>query len=855
MQITPSQTDFSGGLISGRFSGRTMTEEYRRGLKECRNFVVSNQGSIYRRPSLDYVATLPQGVDERVRLIPFPLASRPDLLLEIDSTKIRFRNDDGTIVVPPVAAEEDEVITFTLISNGDFSQGAEGLNGWGVRNKITRIRDGNVSYSTPDGHAFAEFMHKVQNDTLFMCSHTNGQINQTRQFERVHVASTIATQQLTRGVGIPSGMRNDSVDVVVDVSGFQTIDSLTRYPVGDDIPAIGALGSGGITNSPFTLTFGQFTTLGTSPSRLDIGRDLKGYVHIGTTPYGSELATFTVTSAGIKNFSFDPDGNDVIYVTLEPETVNRGSGWTRFRSNLSNDIRSIPVDSMPKPQFFFVRSVQIQNTTITPGDPGTPGGPAEIDHDFPDVDQIRWVSDTASNIVVLTHPGAPPFVIESNRFGSQFVASAPVFEGVADWGGSDGWPRYAEIYQGRLWFFASIGFPSRIWGSESGDYYKFTVGTADNSALDRKLNTRGTIFWGVGAQNVLLIGTDDGIYVSTSSGPILTPTDMGVRKVNATGSSDLAPLQVGSEILYASKNKRRIYSVRFDDNRATWRATDITLNADNLFDREILAMAYSHEPNNQLAVIFGNNRWVQCTYDSDRFNEMPMRAWHRHTTSQALLQDVISLSKAAGDEFYYVVSRVDTLHIERSLGEPHNFGLFDVRVRGLPVDNEDGSFTIPGLTQLGRIDNLQAVYRGAVIGDSASISVDEMTGDVTVFPLDEAPLDPDEPVYFGIPYRSEAELFEPETYDPMYSMLGARKRVQRVLMRILNSALPALNGQLPPDRDPDTPMDSAEPPRTEVVKYSNLGSIEFGSGIVITQNQPLYTEILGLTYAMDVERD
>lgn len=120
--LSPIQTSFTSGEVSGRVRGRIETPLYKTGLAYCSNFEPLPQGPIRMRAGTEYKTTL-TGADENVRLLPFRLANEQDYLVALLDRKMRVYSIDG-------AAVNLELLTGTeLVQNGDFTLGSSGWTG------------------------------------------------------------------------------------------------------------------------------------------------------------------------------------------------------------------------------------------------------------------------------------------------------------------------------------------------------------------------------------------------------------------------------------------------------------------------------------------------------------------------------------------------------------------------------------------------------------------------------------------------------------------------------------------------------------------------------------------------------
>jgi len=77
------------------------------------------------------------------------------------------------------------------------------------------------------------------------------------------------------------------------------------------------------------------------------------------------------------------------------------------------------------------------------------------------------------------------------------------------------------------------------------------------------------------------------------------------------------------------------------------------------------------------------------------------------------------------------------------------------------------------------------------------------------------------------------------------SGMGLRKRWNRIFVRLLDSALPLVNGVRPPERTPSTPMNQTEPDRSQDVETRNFGWDQFAQ-VTVEQDLPRALTITAL---------
>lgn len=95
------QTNFAAGELDPKLWGRTDLPEYGRGLRRCRNFLVSHQGAAVSRPGTRLVReTKGAGYSGKVRLVPFVFTPAQSYVLEFGHQYIRFHSNGGTVFWP-----------------------------------------------------------------------------------------------------------------------------------------------------------------------------------------------------------------------------------------------------------------------------------------------------------------------------------------------------------------------------------------------------------------------------------------------------------------------------------------------------------------------------------------------------------------------------------------------------------------------------------------------------------------------------------------------------------------------------------------------------------------------------------
>jgi hypothetical protein len=142
--------------------------------------------------------------------------------------------------------------------------------------------------------------------------------------------------------------------------------------------------------------------------------------------------------------------------------------------------------------------------------------------------------------------------------------------------------------------------------------------------------------------------------------------------------------------------------------------------------------------------------------------------------------------------------------------------------------------------------------------DYNSISIPHLAGETVVVKIDDAQhsdITLDEfgngeldyhslEVAIGLVMPITVTTLEPDFGSQGGTSMGYNKRWSDITARIYESAIPLINGERPPVRNPSTPMGYREANKTTDVRVSNLG---FNDGsVTITQSLPYKLTLTGL---------
>lgn len=224
-------------------------------------------------------------------------------------------------------------------------------------------------------------------------------------------------------------------------------------------------------------------------------------------------------------------------------------------------------------------------------------------------------------------------------------------------------PGCATYYQQRLVRAGSVMTPQTLDGSQVAFFYNMNRSTPvrDDDAVSFRLVSNEV--------NAIkhLISTAVGLIPLTQSNawlvnggnppPPFTATSILALPQISFGASDVRPVLVGEQLLYAEFKRNIIRDASFNYLKGTLEGADRSKLARHLFKgtrRRIADMAYADVPHKILWCVLDNGTAAAMTYMKDE----DIYGWHRHDTGQGgKFKSVCSVSEPPEDAVYFIVER------------------------------------------------------------------------------------------------------------------------------------------------------------------------------------------------------
>lgn len=464
-----------------------------------------------------------------------------------------------------------------------------------------------------------------------------------------------------------------------------------------------------------------------------------------------------------------------------------------------------------------------------------PVGPSVIPWDDSQIKELQFHMGLEGESGIFTQKDHRPYKITFDEDTLTFRMEPFYPVGTPIWDNTTGFPAAAEFFQGRLWLAATLDEPSGIWGSTSGQHFNFIIGSGDvGDGLYLPLATTGRITSITGSSNTLMAFTDQGEHTITSQSGIISSSDASTSPVSKYGSDVAQSHLLGDQIAFTSPDSRKLLVANFNDNLKNWSASDMTLMSHHMFLGGIAEIHDMRNPDYQIAALMNSGKWNQVVYD----RAMGLLGWEENEINGDLVSMTVTKS-AEGDVLWGVSRRSGRTDIVAIFPNYVEDVFLDYWV-SRPIEEDAEGYHLENLSHLeGEV--VEVVIDGAL----------HPKGTVSggVLRLQQG----GSSAYVGLPYVAKLVTLPEEPADGSQSFSNSKRRNAEVTLRMYDSAMPLINGIRPPDRNPQTPMDSPEPAVTEDVSVSSLGWSEWAS-VVVEQDLPLNTEIVGIFTKLSINK-
>ncbi len=410
-------------------------------------------------------------------------------------------------------------------------------------------------------------------------------------------------------------------------------------------------------------------------------------------------------------------------------------------------------------------------------------------------------------------------------------------------GARNGYPRFASLHQGRLWYGGTAGQATTLFASATDDFQNFRVGSNDDDALHLTLSTddQSRICWICPARS-LLVGTSASEWtLSAPDGGAVTASNASFTRQSSVGSEAKEAYAVENAVFYVQRGGKRLREISYKLEADGFTSTDTSLLAEHLFASGVKEWAVQRGSSTLLWVLMQDGTLGVLTTNVDQ----QVTAWQRVCFPGREVCHLSSLMQegSSEDELWLVLRNVATGHVSLERMVESNLYLDAV---GSVLQGEDGRL-VAG-TQVAGLSGL--VFEPGA--PEAGVRVDFAEDGSFVLPQDSAlaaRAAEGGVLHYGIPYESVAQTMPLE----QEASFNAVHQLGRVKLRLLgcDPAFEFRASHAERWETYDPVRDGYVYPFTGAIRISHIPAPGVGQGFCLRYSGTKDFCLLSLTVEMD----
>lgn len=846
---------FSGGEVSPRFWGQIADAKFQTGLAVCRNFTVLPDGPVENRPGTQFVArTKLSDTGLPVRLVPFEFSRDQTLVLEFGPGYIRFFTEGAAVevssgvpyeVVTPY--QQDELFDLHYVQSADVLTLVHphhppkelrryGATDWRLVDivfapALPAPTGASVAATTaPSPSNLRTYAYKVTAVTADGDeSFASAEATCTNNLDQTGAYNTITW------TGVPGAARYNVYARDNGLYGFiGATDGSAGTTFRDENVAPDLSRTPPTMESPFTPSGGILSVPVTTGG--------SGY---RSTLTGGQITAVTVTNGGLffadspptASIS-DPTGSGAVLQVVpgfvftgmrrvaEVRVVSPGSGYTNPSVVFSGGGAAAAATAtlvVPKDVALSVSDATGSGAVLT----------------------ANVVAGAITSINVV-NPGkgytAPTVSITDPAGGSGAVIGAPTLGVAGDYPGA------VSYFEQRRVLCGTLRKPQNFWATRTGteSNLQASVPSRDDDAISFRIAARqvSRVLHAVPLNALVLLTGSAEYRVISSDGGQLTPTTVSVVPQSYVGSSNVQPVLVNNNILFAAARGGHLRELAYNNDAQGYLTGDLCLRATHLFDGlQITDMAYTKAPVPTVWCVSSNGDLRALTY----VPEQAVGAWDRHDTGAGdKFLSVCAVAEGDEDVVYVAVARMvgGTMrtYIERFASraftalEDAVFVDSSLTYRGAPATTVTGLGHLEGRTVSILADGGEHPQRVVAGGQ---ITLDEAASVVTV----------------GLPVEADAQTL-PMVLEGMGAFgQGRPKNINNAVLRVYRSsgvlAGPSFDKLVEFKQRSNEPMGTAPDLVTDEISIALRPTWQNGGQVCVRQAAPLPLTIVAMALEAD----
>lgn len=460
---------------------------------------------------------------------------------------------------------------------------------------------------------------------------------------------------------------------------------------------------------------------------------------------------------------------------------------------------------------------------------------------------VEHLTDTTVSAIVIT-----PF-FDTGAMQNSIYVSMPTESqnqwysetGYEDtWSTTQGWPRTAAFYEGRLYLGGTALRPNTVWGSKVAQYFDFDQGTGlDDEGVEATLNVKE--FNEITALNAgpdLQIFTSGGefVVIQEPSSPV-TPATFMIKPQSQIGSKPNVPvINIGGSAVFIQRQGQSLVSMQYSNEEGGYGTLPLSTLSSHLLKNPIdmaKRRAVATDEAEQVYIVNGDDGTISL------YSILPDQ--NVIAPSRIILGQQ---TEGDTDNFYKIVSVAVVVTDVYVVIKYDDGGLSNVRGHLLKFDSDVFTdYAVTGTSaSSGTMNQPNTSHPVKVIGDGI-VEPDTKTGPTVNFDRTYSTWE------FGMDYDVEVKTMPIEPRLAQGSVFGLQKRIVQVDAPVYETQNMTINNQLVAFRDFGSGiLDAPVPEFTGTKTVRGMLGYSQTSQITVTQTAPLKFTLLGLEYRVSL---
>ena len=188
-----------------------------------------------------------------------------------------------------------------------------------------------------------------------------------------------------------------------------------------------------------------------------------------------------------------------------------------------------------------------------------------------------------------------------------------------------------DVWEQRLLLASSQKLPFTLWFSKTGDLYNFYAGrpqVADDAFEATLAATRASRILHVVSEKWLLLFTESGTYIVSSSSGAFAHNTISFKKITAIGAhAGIPPVTTESDVLFVAQDGRSVYQMDYSLEKDSVVPTCVSHRASHVTEEaRIVDVAYQCHPDSVVWCLLSDGTMAALTF----MQSENVMAWTRH---------------------------------------------------------------------------------------------------------------------------------------------------------------------------------------------------------------------------------